>query len=311
MDDDIPYDIAIIGYGPAGITAAIYATRKKYRVILFGEESGGEVVNSGEIDNWPGGGRTNGVDLATSFIKHLSLYPDVNIVRQKIINISRTNHNFTVTTSAKDSFTAKSVIYAAGRHPRQLQIPGEAEFKNRGVSYCANCDAPLFSDKTVAVVGGGNTGAEAVIMLQKIAKRIYLLHNTPELSADAILVNNFTNDPKVEIIFNAKVTSVAGNKMVTSLSYENLANHNKETLPVDGVFVAIGGIPNTEPVKNLVALDKLGAIVTERYGYTKIPGFFAAGDATNTRDTQIIVASGQGCSATLSAADYLNRHRQD
>ena len=302
------FDVAIIGYGPAGITAAIYAARKKLKVVMIGDFPGGEVVNSGEIENWPGDAATDGISLSKKMIDHLQLHKDdVMIEQAKVKSITKAGDIFTSTTEEGKAFTSKTVIYTTGRHPRMLGVPGEAEMKGKGVTYCATCDAPLFAGRDVAVVGGGNTGAEAVIMLQKIANKVYFLHIEDQLRADPILVNNFKNDPKVEIILNAKTTGVDGSGMVSGLKYEDVKTNEQKEIAVTGIFVAIGAIPNTEPVKDLVTLDKFKAIVADRYGKTSVDGFFAAGDVTDIRDAQIVVAAGHGCSAALSAGDYLSR----
>lgn len=301
------YDIGIIGYGPAGITAGLYAARKKLSVVLIGELPGGEVRNSGDIENWPGDGHTDGIALADKLLKHLSLHTDdVTIVQDKVTHVTRAADGTFTSTTAKATYHSQTLIYAAGRHPRLLNIPGEQEFKNRGVTYCATCDAPLFQDREVAVIGGGDSGAEAVIMLQKIAKKIYLLHLGDKLNADPILINNFKDDAKVEIIYNATTTKIEGDTMITTLHYED-ASKEAKNIAVQGVFVTIGAIPNTDPVKDLVPLDKSGAVEADRYGKTSLEGFFAAGDVTDIRDAQIVVAAGHGCSAALSASDYLNR----
>lgn len=302
------YDITIVGYGPAGMTAAIYAARKKLNVLLIGEFPGGEVVNSGEIENWPGDGATDGIALSKKMIDHVKSHSeDITIVQEKVENITKDNAIFTCTTSDGKTYNSKTVVYTAGRHPRMLQVPGEAEMKGKGVTYCATCDAPLFAGRDVAVIGGGNTGAEAVIMLQKIANKIYFLHLEDQLRADPILVQNFKDDPKVQIILNAKTVSVDSDMMVKGLVYEDVSSGKQTELPLQGIFVSIGAIPNTEPVKGLVELDKFGAIVADRYGKTSLEGFFAAGDVTDIRDAQIVVAAGFGCSAALSASDFLSR----
>jgi thioredoxin reductase len=231
----------------------------------------------------------------------------VTIIEDTVKKVSKANTLFQLATTGEKTVTGKTVIYAAGRHPRKLNVPGEDELKNKGVSYCATCDAPLFAGKTVAVVGGGNTGAEAVIMLQKIAQKIYLLHIDDTLRADSILVENFMDDPKVDILYRATTVKIEGKQAVEKLIYNDEKTGEKKTIAVDGVFIAIGAIPNTEPVKELLPLDAFGAIPTDRYGVTKVPGFFAAGDVTDIRDAQIVVAAGHGCSAALSAGDYLSR----
>jgi len=303
------YDVAVVGYGPAGITAAIYAARKRLRVVLLGDLPGGEVRNSGEIENWPGDRVTDGNALADKLVAHLDDHKDeVTVVPTLVSLITKEDNVFRLKTEDK-TYTSKTVIYTTGRHPRLLDVPGEKEFKNRGVTYCATCDAPLFSDKDVAVIGGGNTGAEAVIMLQQIANKIYLLHDSDTLRADPILVENFKNDPKVEIIYNTKTTAIKGDVMVEKLTYTDKQSNESKTIKVEGVFVTIGAIPNTQPVKDLVELDEFGAVIADRYGNTSVGGFFAAGDVTNIRDAQIVVAAGQGCSAALSAGDYLSRQR--
>ncbi len=297
------YNLAVVGYGPAGVTAAIYAARKNLKVVLFGELPGGEVRNSGEIENWPGDGRTEGWKLADKFVNHLSLHKDnVSIMEKNIEKVAKEGDIF-MCLADEETYESKAVIYATGRHPRKLGIPGEEEFKNKGVSYCATCDAPLFADKDVAVIGGGNVGVEAVIMLKKIARKIYLLQLSDKLTADEILVKALNGDSKLEIIYQAKATEVKGEAMVEKLKYE--VEGKEEEIKVSGIFVSIGAIPNSDPVKDLVETDKHGAIVADRYGNTSVEGFFAAGDVTNSRDYQIIVSAGQGCSAALSAGQYL------
>ena len=309
METDQLFDIGIVGYGPAGMTAAIYAARKNLKVVLIGELPGGEVRNSGEIENWPGDQVTDGNTLSDKMVAHLGDHADlVTIVTAKVSRVTKNDTIFTFE-SGEETYSCKTVIYTAGRHPRKLGVPGEEEFKNKGVTYCATCDAPLFPDKEVAVIGGGNTGAEAVIMLQKIATKIHLLHNGETLKADPILVKNFENDPKVDIIYNTETVSIEGTQMVEKLTYRDKNSNKETTLDVQAVFVTIGAVPNTKPVEGLVELDKFGAIVADRYGKTSLDGFFAAGDVTDIRDAQIVVAAGHGCSAALSAGDYLSRNQ--
>ncbi|MEK7499496.1 MAG: FAD-dependent oxidoreductase [Patescibacteria group bacterium] len=314
------FDIVIVGYGPAGMTAALYAARKQLSVALIGELPGGEMRNSGDIENWIGDRKTDGNALADKMIEHVKDHSDmVQTVLGKVVSITKTSlpltkgelegvrDVFVTTTEDGKEFKSKTVIYTAGRHPRMLNVPGEKEFKNLGVTYCATCDAPLFEGKDVVVIGGGNSGAEAVIMLQKIANKIYLLQDTDHLIADPILVSNFDKDPKVTIITNTQTLSITGDTLVTGLTYKDTTTNTEHTLNVQGIFVTIGAIPNTAPIQDLIELDPLRAIPADRYGITNVPGFFAAGDVTTIRDAQIVVAAGQGCSAALSAGDYISR----
>ena len=303
------FDLTIIGYGPAGITGAIYGARKRLNIALIGDLPGGEVLNSGEIENWPGSGETTGIELAGNFIKHLELHKDnVTIYQNKVISIVKKNNRFVSAIDNDQTITSRTIVYAAGRHPRLLNIPGEKEFTLKGVTYCATCDAPLFANRSVAVVGGGNSGAEAVIMLQNIANKIYLLERGDKLIADPILVDNFKNDPKVTILLNASVQKITGEMMVSGLTYKDNNTDKNITLDLQGIFINIGAIPNTNPIKDLIKLDKFGAVPAKRYGETDLDGFFAAGDVTDIRDAQIVVAAGQGCSAALSAGTYLSTH---
>jgi NADH-dependent peroxiredoxin subunit F len=308
MNETTLFDIVIVGYGPAGMTAAVYAARKQLTVALIGELPGGEVRNSGEIENWIGDRKTDGNTLADKMIEHVKDHSDmVQTVLGKVATITKEGNIFVTHAEDGKEYRSKTVIYTAGRHPRMLNVPGEQDFKNLGVTYCATCDAPLFPDKEVAVIGGGNSGAEAVIMLQKIAKKIYLLQDKDHLIADPILVSNFDKDPNVTIITNTQTLSMSGDMLVKKLTYKDTVTNEEHELPVEGVFVTIGAIPNTEPVKDLIELDPLRAIPADRYGITSVPGFFAAGDVTTIRDAQIVVAAGQGCSAALSAGDYISR----
>lgn len=305
------FDVGIVGFGPAAITAAIYAARKKLRVVLAGKVPGGEIVTSGDIENWPGGGATDGIRLAEQFVQHVRAHADsVTIVEEAVTRVTReADGTFRLMLVKDTAYDTRTVIYAAGRHPRELAVPGEKEYRNKGVSYCATCDAPLFAEKAVAVIGGGNTGAEAVIMLQKIARIIYLLHIDDSLRADPVLVDNFKDDPRVAILYNAQTTRIEGSTFVERLTYRDTKINEEKTLALDGVFVAIGSIPNGGPVKDLISLDQYGAVPADRYGVTNVPGFFAAGDVTDSRDAQIVVAAGHGCSAALSAGDYLSRNK--
>ena len=295
-------DVFIIGGGPASVTAAIYLKRKEVDVGIISETFGGEVGTTGPIDNYPGLPSIPGPELVKKFREHLNSL-GVDLISDRINRVEKTDNGFRLIGSKE--YSAKAVIIATGSRYRHLKVPGEEELIGKGVSYCATCDAPLYKGRTVAIVGGGNTAMIDAQELAKIAKKVYVIHRRDEFRADAIEVERVKKFGNVEFILNSVVTEVAGSGHV-----EKVKIHNKQTdedfwLETDALFVAIGMIPNTELVKGMVELNDYGEIKVDMNCRTSHPLIYAAGDVTNVRDKQIIIAAGMGATAALSAYDDL------
>lgn len=308
-----PYDVVIVGLGPAAITAAIYAYRKRVKTLLIGKDFGGAVLVSGDIENWPGMVRTNGIELSEKFKEQIRTYcTDVSCFDQSLVSgIERDGDLFRVKNEGGAAVRTRTVIYATGRTPRELGVPGEREYRNRGVTYCATCDGPLFGGKEVAVIGGGNAALEAVLMLKNIASKVTVVNINSAFKGDEIYIEQIRNaaaaGDKVRVIFNGNTVEIRGEKnVVRSVVVEDTASGKREEIPSAGVFVEIGSLPVLDPIKNLgVKLNPYNEIEVNRVMETNIPGFYAAGDVTDIRDKQIVVAAGSGCTAALSAGAYL------
>jgi alkyl hydroperoxide reductase subunit F len=298
------YDLIIIGAGPAGITAALYAARKRMNFLVISDDIGGQMTWSGDIENYTGYQFVTGTDLVAKFEEHMQKYDVPLKESERVIELrpNDTNSGVFIRTNKGTIYSAKTAIIASGKRSRELNVPGEAEFRKKGVTYCATCDGPLFAHKDVAVIGGGNSGLEAVLQLMVIARHIYLINVTGELTGDAILQEKIMGSDKVTILNNSRVTSIFGSTMVERIS---VATDEKETtLPVSGVFVEIGLIPNSEFTR-LIEKNKWNEIVVNNRNETNVPYVFAAGDVTDVPEKQIIIAAGEGSKALLSAYNYL------
>ncbi len=302
------YDLIIIGGGPAGITAGIYASRLNLNTLLITKSFGGQVAKKAvAIENYPGFESILGPELTKKMEDHLKAQ-EINIEIDEVRKVEKTNGAFLVFTKSKKEFQAKAVILASGADPRPLEVPGEKEFIARGVSYCSVCDGPMFKDKVVAVIGGGNAGFETAIFLAKIAKKIYILEYGSEVKAFEANQETVEKIGKVEIIKNAELKMIKGNKFVGSIIYEDRKTKKEKTLSVEGVFVEIGSQPATSYVKDLVDFNKNDEIKVEfETCQTKTPGLFAAGDLNVGRYKQIVTAAGEGAKAALAAYNYLQR----
>jgi thioredoxin-disulfide reductase len=304
------YDLIIIGGGPAGITAGIYAVRQKLKTLLITESFGGQIVQKAvDIENYPGIEKISGKELIEKFENHLRKF-DIDIETDSVRKIEKINDIFFILTK-KYEFQAAAVIIASGGSSRHLKIPGEKEFLGRGVSYCSICDGSLFLNKIVVIIGGGNAGFETAIFLNKIAKKIYLLEPSSEISADAENQEIVKKSDKVEIITSALIKEIKGNKFVNSVIYQNKITEQEITLSVQGVFVTIGAQPAVIFAKgNLVDFNEKDEIkIDHQTSETKTKGLFAAGDCTDVRNKQIIIAAGEGAKAALSAFQYLMKNR--
>lgn len=300
------YDLIIIGGSAAATAAGIYAARRNLNFKIISKDFGGEVATSGEVDNYPGVPDTDGIELTEKFRKHLADYgvePETGVEVEKII---RQEDGFFKVMAKTGEYAAKAVIIATGVHPRELNVPGEKELRNKGVSYCSVCDMPLFKDKVVATIGGGNSVLESGIMGADIASKVYVINKNPAFKGDQILIDNLLKKKNVEVIYNAKTLEILGDGFVSGLKYNNEGGETKE-LKVDGVFIHIGMVPNSGLAPDGVEKNNFGEIVVSKNCETNIPGLFAAGDVTDVPFKQIVIAAGQGCCALLSAVQYLNR----
>ena len=299
------FDLIIIGAGPAGITASVYAARKKMNFLVITKDIGGQAAWSGDIENYTGYQFITGPELTGKFEEHMRKYSIELKENEEVLELKRKDDGVWVKTD-KATYQAKTAVIASGKRSRELGVPGELEFKNRGLTYCATCDAPLFAEKDVAVIGGGNSALDATLQLIRIAKHIYLINITPALTGDAIMREKVRESKKVSILNNTRVTAVLGDRMVSGIKIKR--EDKEETLPVEGVFVEIGLIPNSEFAKELEK-NELGEIRVNCRSETNIPGIFAAGDVTEVPAKQIIVAAGEGAKAALGAFAYLAQHK--
>lgn len=300
------YDLIIIGGGPAGAAAGIYSARQKLNTLLIAKDFGGQMARKAvDIENYPGFERITGIDLIQKFEKHLRKN-QIDIERDFVGKVKKISGGFSVSTKSRKEFQAKAVIVASGADPRPLEVPGEKEFIGKGVSYCTACDGPLFADKDVAVVGGGNSGFEAALSLKSYAKKVYILEFSPQLKADESNQTLAKKSGIIEVITNAALKEIRGDKFVNSIVYQDRASNKLITIKLEGVFVEIGSQPATSFVKDLVDFSEKDEIkIDPKTNTTKTPGLFAAGDVTDVRYKQIVIAAGEGCKAALSAYEYI------
>ena len=298
------YDVIILGAGPAGLSAAIYAARKVLKTLVISGNIGGQVTWTYDIDNYLGFSQVNAQDLIRKFREHVEKYGVETIIGQEVISADITGRIKRVTTKDGRSFYGKTLIIATGGQHRRLNIPGEKEFLGRGVSYCSTCDAPLFADATVAVIGGGNSALEAVIDLMPIAKHIYLVSLT-ELTGDPMLQDKVKKSPIVDIFVRHKPVAILGKQEVEGVEILSLEENKTKTLAVEGVFVEVGIMPNSSLFVDVLATNERGEIIVDEMCRTGVAGVFACGDVTSVPYKQVVVAAGEGAKAALSAYSYL------
>ena len=310
LKDKDPFDVLVVGGGPAGASAAIYAARKGIRTGVVAERFGGQVSDSVGIENFISVPYTEGPKLVAHLEEHVKQY-DVDVMKaQKAVGLRKTESGLTEVELANGAVLAsKSVILATGARWREMNVPGEQEYKAKGVCFCPHCDGPLFKGKKVAVIGGGNSGIEAAIDLAGIVEHVTVLEFSDTLRADAVLVKKAQNTANINIIKMAMTTEVLGDgNKVIGLKYKDRATDETHVVDVAGIFVQIGLVPNTEFLKETVGLTERGEIVIDGHGQTNVPGVFAAGDCTNVAYKQIIISMGAGATAALGAFDHLIRN---
>lgn len=299
------YDLVIIGAGPAGITAAVYAARKKMDSLVVTKDIGGQASLSGDIQNYTGYQFITGPELAIKFEEHMRKF-NFNIKENEEVKELISEKGAFLVKTDKDNYQAKTVIVASGKRSRELGVTGEREFRNKGLTYCATCDGPLFAERDVAVIGGGNSALDAVLQLTKIANKIYVINITDNLTGDGIMQEKIRADNKVSIFNNSRVKEILGDSFVQTIKIEE--DKEEKVLDVQGIFVEIGLIPNSDFAPSLEKNERKEIIVNQQ-NETNIPGIFAAGDVTNMPEKQIIIAAGEGAKAVLSTFRYLSTRK--
>lgn len=310
LADKDPFDVLVIGGGPGGASAAIYAARKGIRTGIVADRIGGQVLDTATIENFISVNQTEGPRLAANLEAHMKDY-NIDIMNLQTVTGLEKKDLVEIELENGAVLKSKSVIVSTGASWRKVGVPGEDEFRNKGVAYCPHCDGPLFEGKRVSVIGGGNSGVEAAIDLSGIVEHVTLLEYGSELRADSVLQDRLNKLSNVTVIKNAQTTEITGETNVNGLSYKDLTSDQIEHIELDGVFVQIGLVPNTKWLGDTVERNKHGEIIVDRLGQTDVPGVFAAGDCTDEAYKQIIISMGAAATASLSAYDYIGRHAEE
>lgn len=307
LSDKEPYDVLVVGGGPAGSSAAIYAARKGIRTGIVAERFGGQVLDTMSIENFISVKQTEGPKLVASLEEHVKEY-NIDVMNLQRAKGIEKKDLFELELENGAILKSKSVIVSTGARWRNVGVPGEQEFKNKGVAYCPHCDGPLFAGKDVAVIGGGNSGIEAAIDLAGIVKHVTVLEFNAELKADAVLQKRLYSLPNVTVLKNVQTKEITGTDTVNGISYIDRDTEEVKHIELQGVFVQIGLVPNTDWLEGIVERNRIGEIIVDKHNGTTIPGLFAAGDCTDNPYNQIIISMGSGANAALGAFDYLIRN---
>lgn len=298
------YDLAIVGAGPAGLSAAIYAARKNLSTVVIAYDLGGQMGITYEIANYPGYQLISGPDLVQNFVQHANEYGIEKVIGERVEGIGVEGRCKMITTGSGKEICAKAVILATGAFKRKLNIPGEKELSGKGVVYCSTCDGPLFKNMDIAVIGGGNSALEATIEMSGIAAKVYMV-SIEDWNGDLILEDKVKTAKNVEILTYHQALEIHGEERVTGLTLKDLKSENIKRLEVQGVFIEIGLFPNSDFALDLVETNELGEIKVDCHCDTGVRGIFAAGDVTDNREKQVVVAAGEGARAALAAFEYL------
>lgn len=301
------FDTIIIGAGPAGITAAIYAVRKNLKVLVLTKDIGGQAALSGDIENYPGFTMITGSELSRKFREELGLFEGQGLwIKEgvEVTDLAGADPQFLVKTSDGNEYKSKTIIIASGRIPKMLNIPGEKELFGKGVGTCATCDSPFYRDKDVAVVGGGNSALDATFSLMRVARSVTIINNTENLRGDAVLLKNVTSAPNVKILNNHEAVEILGDQLVGGIKVKNIQTAEEQIIPISGVFIEIGWIPSASFDK-LTNKDERGQIEVDSYGATSVPGIYACGDVNNIWGEQIVIAAGEGSKTALRVAEHI------
>lgn len=297
------FDTIILGAGPAGLTAGIYASRRQMKALIIGKMIGGQMAWAHTIENYPGFKSVTNFELISKMQEQVKAL-GVEIKTEEIVKIDK-NQDYFVLSSEKNQYQAKTLVLAMGLSPTKLNVPGEKEFLGKGVSYCANCDGPLYKNKIVAVVGGGNAALDAAEVLTKIAKQVYLIHRRDSFRGFETLVDKVRHNKKIGKILSSQVVEIIGEKKLEKIKIKNLVDQTEKELTLDGLFIEIGHQPETSFLKGLVKTNEQGFVMVEKNGQTSQPGIFAAGDVVESEFKQIVIACGQGAIAALAAYKFL------
>ncbi len=306
LDENKIYDILIVGAGPAGLNSALYGKRNGLDVGLIAKQIGGQVMDTSSVDNYLGYDSMSGESLTKVFKDHVTSYDIPIKIEYNLEKIEKKDNLFYHYLSDGSVFKSKTFIIATGSKPRKLNVSGEDDYVGKGVAYCAICDGPLYKDKVVAVVGGGNAAVEAALDLSKIAKKVVIIQRS-EIKAEQILIDKLYAKENVTLMLDSQVKEIYGDTLVKGLKLYNTKKTKQLDLKVDGVFVQIGSIPNSDPFKSIVKTLRTGEIEIDSFCNTSEKGVFAAGDVTNVPYKQISIASGEGAKAALSASAYINK----
>jgi alkyl hydroperoxide reductase subunit F len=301
-----PYELLIIGGGAAGMTAAVYSARKQLRTLLISENLGGQLLWTSDIENYMGYQYITGKELTNKFKSQMEQFPIVDIIIGDLVEkLSQDDDLLITNTNKKREYAGKTVIIASGKRYKNLNVPGEQELIGKGISYCATCDAPLFKDKDVAVIGGGNSGFTAAIDLMDIASKVYIVNVSNTWQADPVLIDKTEGAKNIVPLLSHRVIEIHGKEAVTGITVESMDSQKSQKLSVQGVFIEIGLLPNSEFARDMVQLNRWGEIIVDCSCRTNVPGIFGAGDVTTVPEKQIGVAIGEGTKASLSAYKYL------
>ncbi|MCX6744939.1 MAG: thioredoxin-disulfide reductase [Candidatus Parcubacteria bacterium] len=305
MSENI-FDLIIIGGGPAGLTAGIYASRRNLNNLIITKDIGGQASTTNFVENYPGHEKVGGFELMQKFQKQAEGFGS-QFKYEEVAHVQKTADKFIIDTVSGNQYSALALILTFGKTPSNLNVPGEKEFAGRGVSYCATCDGPLFRNKTVAIVGGGSAALESADYLAQICKKVFLIHRRNEFRGEEVLVNRVKGLKNVAIILGKVIAKISGEKFVKTVEIEDVDTKKKEELAVDGIFIEIGHSVNATPIKEIVKVNANNEIIVDVDCQTSETGIFAAGDVTNIKYKQIVISAGEGAKAALSAYKYIQR----
>ncbi|MBN2585326.1 FAD-dependent oxidoreductase [Patescibacteria group bacterium] len=298
------YDVIVLGAGAAGLSAALYATRRALKTAVLNKEFGGQTATTLAIENYPGIDKIEGPELMLRFKAQAEKY-GAEILDNPASSIVKQNNHFVVTGQDSQTYETKAIILAFGKTPRRLDVSGELEFAGKGVVYCATCDAPLFAGKDVVVVGGGNSAVDAALLLSKIAKQVYLVHRRAEFRAEQVLLERLKQTGNIKLVLNSNIDSIYGEDFVTGVKIKDLITEQTSELSVQGVFVEIGYEVKADFLPDCIKLNEAGEVIIDAFNGTSCPGIFAAGDATSVPYKQTVISAGEGAKAALSAYNYI------